>query len=160
MSAAVCFMLCLSLTEATLDARDPVEAFLDRVELADWPTAIKSPPERITWDDEGRLVMLRLDGMRLSQGDIDLVSRLGTLERLSLRSTSITDADLSKLTKLSKLKGLVLDETAIGDDGVISLSEFPALRSVCLRKIKAGPEAVGVLKAKRPRLQIGYMQGP
>jgi hypothetical protein len=158
MSGAILLVLFLSLTEATLDARDPVEAFLDRVELAPWPNAHKSPLERIKWDEEGRLVMLRLDGMRLSAADIDLVSRLSDLEHLSLRSTTITDADLSKLARLGKLKGIALDETAIGDEGVIGLAEFPALRTVCLRKVKAGPEAVRVLKAKRPKLGIGYVQ--
>jgi hypothetical protein len=132
--------------------------FLVRVEATAWTTPTKQAPARIGRDDDGNVVTLRLDGVKLRSGDIDHVCRLSHLERLSLNRTSITDHDLRKLTRLRHLRGLSLNQTVIGDSGIEALAEFPSLRTLCLFGTKATHESVRALKARRKGLQLGYVQ--
>jgi hypothetical protein len=47
---------------------------------------------------------------------MQLVGKVKTLKRLTLRNTNVNDASLAGLTRLSNLEILELDETKIGDE--------------------------------------------
>ncbi len=141
---------------AVADSPDRLLRFLLRVEGTKWPNAPRNPPARITRNEDGEIVTLLLDGVRLEPGDLDVVRRLVHLERLSLNATSITDEQLATLDCLPRLQGLQLNRTEIGDDGVASLANFPELKSVCLGGVRATRPAVNALKRERPRLALGY----
>ena len=154
--ASLGVLLCLVVAAGTVDARVTLPVFLARVEATDWPTAVKAPPERVVRNNDGQIVTLRLDGMRLLPGDIELIQQLVHVEHLGFNSSSITDSDLKNLSGLPNLKGIALNRTAISDDGVASLESFPKLRTVCLGGVNVTPHAVLTLKAKRKGLSIGY----
>jgi hypothetical protein len=153
--AALYVCLCAILPGAN-DAS--LDAFLVRVEATTWPTETKKAPARIERDAAGRIIGLRLDGVQLRSGDIDQIGRLTHLDRLSLNRTAINDHDLVQLATLRNLRALTLNQTSIGDPGIEALVEFPKLRTLCLGGVKASPEAVKALKAKRKGLQLGYVQ--
>jgi hypothetical protein len=154
--ASLGLLISLFVAADTDDARVSLPVFLARVEATDWPTAAKDPPERIVRNDDGQIVMLRLDGIRLLPGDIELIRQLVDVENLGFNSSSITDSDLKKLAGLPKLKGIALNRTAITDDGVATLTSFPKLRTVCLGGVKVSRPAVEALKAKKKGILIGY----
>ena len=153
---AAWFVCLCAILPAANDAS--LDAFLVRVEATAWPTETKKAPARIERDADGRIVGLRLDGVQLRSGDIDQIGRLTHLDRLSLNRTAINDHDLVKLATLRNLRALTLNQTSIGDSGIEALVEFPKLRTLCLGGVKASPEAVSALKAKRKGLQLGYSQ--
>ena len=158
--ASLGLLICLVVAADTVDARVSLPVFLARVEATDWPTATKAPPERIVRNYDGQIVTLRLDGMRLLPGDIELIRQLVHVEHLGFNSSSITDSDLKELSGLPNLKGIALNRTAISDDGVASLESFPKLRTVCLGGVNVTPQAVQSLKEKRKKLLIGYSPKP
>jgi hypothetical protein len=113
--AALLVSLCL-ITRASNDAS--LDDFLVRAEATPWPIETKKVQARIERNDDGEIVGLRLDGVRLEPGDIDLVASLGLLERLSLNRTTITDDGLTKLAELRRLRGLSLNHTLVTDRGI------------------------------------------
>jgi hypothetical protein len=138
-------------------ASGSLDAFLIRVEATAWPTETKHVPARVEHDN-GNIVGLRLDGVKLQPGDVHLITTLTHLDRLSLSRTAVNDDDLKELATLRSLRSLSLNYTSIGDRGVEALAEFPNLRRLCLFEVKATPESVQALKAKRKKLQLGYFQ--
>ena len=113
-------------------------------------------PPRVQRGDQGNIVGLLLDGVKLEPGDVQLITTLTHLDRLSLNRTAVKDEDLKELATLRNLRSLTLNNTSIGDRGVEALAEFPSLRRLCLGGVKATPESVQALKARRKRLQLGY----
>jgi hypothetical protein len=153
--AALYVCLCAILTAGS-DAS--LDAFLVRVEATAWPTAVRKVPPRIERDDEGTIVGLRLDGVKLRPGDIQVISTLTHLVRLSLNRTAVKDEELKQLATLRSLRSLTLNNTSIGDRGIEALAEFPNLRWLCLGGVEASPQSVRALKDKRGELQLGYFQ--
>jgi Leucine Rich Repeat (LRR) protein len=153
--AALFVCLCL-IVRASNDAS--LDAFLVRVEATPWPIETTKVPARVELDDDGNIVGLRLDGVQLTSEDIERITTLAHLERLSLNRTGVKDADLKKLATLRHLRAITLNQTGIGDEGIAALAEFPSLRTLCLGGVKATPQAVRALKAKNKRLQLGYFQ--
>jgi hypothetical protein len=153
--AALFVCLCV-ITAASND--ESLAAFLVRVEATPWPTETTKVPTRVERDDDGNVVGLRLDGVQLSSSDIEQITALTHLDRLSLNRTAVKDEDLKKLARLSHLRAITLNHTGIGDEGVAALAEFRSLRTLCLGGVKATPQAVRALKAKNRRLQLGYFQ--
>jgi hypothetical protein len=121
-----------------------------------WPLPTPNPPPRIERDDEGRIISLQLDGVKLEPGDIDIIRSFRHVERLSLSYTTVNDGELAKLADLPRLRGLRLNYTAISDEGVASLASFPKLKSVCMFRVPASPIAVQALKRERRELGIGF----
>jgi hypothetical protein len=156
-NAMAAIFVCLCAITAAL-SNASLDAFLVRVEATPWPIETKKAPARIERDNDGDIVGLRLDGVRLEPGDIDHVASLGLLERLSLNRTTITDDGLTKLAELRRLRGLSFNHTRISDRGIDAFQAHPNLRSLCLFDTNVTREAVRALNAKNNRLQLGYAQ--
>jgi hypothetical protein len=139
------------------DSGEAISPFLVRVEMTKWPLPTRNPPARIERDEHGRIVVLWLDGVKLEQGDIDIIRSFRELRRLGLSYTTISDQELARLADLPRLEGIRLNYTAIGDDGVANLAKFPKLKSACMFRIPASPQAVQTLKRERKQLAIGYV---
>jgi hypothetical protein len=138
---------------------DSMSRFRRHIDAAKWPASFafdKLPPPRIERDGDGHVIVLRLDGMRLSPNDLDALVELVHLKELDLSYTNIKDDQIAKLAALRSLKFLRLNHTAIGDDGVGALSQLPSLSVLCLGGIRASQEAVKELKRAKPKLSLGY----
>jgi hypothetical protein len=151
-------VICLSVFVASGpdDTRDAAPVFLARLDATPWPTAWRNPPNRVERDVQGRIVLLRLDGMKLQPGDLQVLRGFVHLQRLSFNSTNLDDSQLKSLRGLPGLVGLSLNRTSITDRGVESLAEFPQLKTLCLGSVKVSRQAVQMLKEKRPKMAIGY----
>jgi hypothetical protein len=116
------------------------------------------PAARVEKDEEGNIIRLRLDGMRLTQDDFRAVGKITSLRWLSLRGTNVAGDDLDHLQNLHRLENVVLTATGVTDEAVAGIAAITSLRSVCLGNVPMTPEAVHRLKKLRPRLAIGYYQ--
>lgn len=131
--------------------------FLTRVERTELRVNGK-PINRVEKDDQGNIIHLWLDGMRLTSEDVRAIATIASLQRLSLRRTNVADGDLEHLQNLKSLKSLVLTGTEISDDAIPSVARIPSLRSLCLGDVRISPEAISELKKQRPGLSLGYSQ--
>lgn len=115
---------------------------------------------RVVKDDEGSIVGLRLDGMRLSEDEFKALGRMTTLRSIGLNKTNIVDADLKHLQGLTKLQSLALNSTELSDAAVEDLANLPALKTLCLGSVRISPAAIERLKdlfrAQDRRLSLGY----
>ena len=85
---------------------------------------------------------------------LEHVSKLTTLEVLSLTHVRVTDAGLKDLRGLSRLKKLSLDGTSISDAGLAHLKGLKNLRVLCLRNTEVTAAGVAGLKGALPGLTI------
>lgn len=131
--------------------------FLTRVERTELLVNGKPSP-RVEKDAGGAIVLLRLDGMRLSHDDYSRIATISTLRGLSLRGTNVADEDLHSLHKLTQLTGLVLTNTDVSNAAVDELLLISGLRSICLGNVRITPEAIRYFKLQRPKLSLGYSQ--
>lgn len=118
--------------------------------------------ERLTKDDAGNIVRLRLDDMTLSAADFAAIGRIASLQSLSLNKTNVTDKDLRQLQHLKHLRWLALSSTEITDEAVAEIAQLPALKTLCLGSVKVTPAAIDHLKetfeADGRKLSLGYSQ--
>jgi hypothetical protein len=134
------------------------ETFILRVEQTELLSSKGEPVARVTRNEDGNVVRLRLTGMQLSAEDFEALGRITSLEYLTLFRTNVTNADLKILEKLKNLKWLNLTETEVSDAAVEKIKLLPDLRSLCLGGVAIKPESVADLKAHFPRLAVGYVQ--
>jgi hypothetical protein len=142
----------------TADARaSAVDEFLGRVKATAWPyKSLTNPPARIKHDDKGKVVELRLDGVNLKPGDLELICSMKELVELNLCQTNIKDEQIEKLSALPHLRGLQLNHTAIGDEAIKYLAKLPALESLCLGGVKVTRAGLKSLHTAKPELAVGY----
>ena len=73
---------------------------------------------------------------------LEPVSRLASLQELTLSETSITNEGLHKITNLRQLKSLDLSRTSIGDDASRHVAQLKALEELRLYRTNVGDEGV------------------
>jgi hypothetical protein len=144
------------LTLATPGA-DVAPDFLTRVERSELLVNDKAV-DRVEKDEQGNIIRLRLDGMRLTSDDFRAIATIDSLQALSLRRTNVSDDDLAPLENLKSLRSLILTSTEVSDHAVPAIAKIPSLRSLCLGDVRISAEAVAELKEQRPRLLLGYSQ--
>ena len=117
-------------------------------------TELKRLGAQVRWQD-GEVRAVNLSSSKISDGDLELISGLDTLEHLSLSAcVNITDSGCVYLGKLTKLKGLSLDRTNITDAGLEHVAGLTGLSFLHLNASKitdaglrhlAGLNQLGVL---------------
>lgn len=75
-----------------------------------------------------RIVLLALDGTRVTDNAMDVVSRCPELLALSISRTRVTDRGINALRGHKKLASLAIEHTAIGDQSIDVLKSLPAIR--------------------------------
>ena len=81
-----------------------------------------------------RLESLFLDNSQLE--DLTWVSRMSSLEHLSIDGTKIDDANVAHLAKLPNLRSLSLNDTQVSDAALAHLKKIPKLREIYLNYTK------------------------
>jgi uncharacterized membrane protein len=76
------------------------------------------------------ILWLNLSGNRVSDHDLDIVSRFTNLQRLRLDRTSITDQGMRSLVKLSYLQSLNVSQTGVTIEGIRALRNMNSLKRV------------------------------
>jgi hypothetical protein len=151
-------LLCLGAAILCLTSNEAQPDLLKRVQAVQ---AIGGS-ERITKDDAGNIVRLRLDEMTLSAADFAAIGRMASLQSLSLNKTNVTDKDLRQFQNLEHLRWLALSSTEITDDAMAEIAQLPALKTLCLGSVKVSPAAIDRLKeafeADGRKLSLGYSQ--
>jgi hypothetical protein len=135
-------------------ARDELAGFVAGIERT--PLVVNGTQHPRVEKEAGNVVWLQLDGMQLAPDDFRLLAQLKTLRRLSLVRTNTTDKDLAQLRELSGLEMIALTSTEVTDEAVETLTQLPALRTACLGNVKIAPTGIARLKAKFPKLSLGY----
>ncbi len=120
-----------------------------------------------------RLKRLNVRGTRISDGTLELVSRLTGLEVLDIANTQVTDNGLDYLITLTSLKELAIGRGRLSDNALELLKMLPTLTSLDLSGARAAPpdqsrrragaggmpestvRAIAVLKDLRT-LKLGY----
>lgn len=88
------------------------------------------------------LKWLSLEGIALTQDQLQRVGRMSQLEQLDLWSCSLLDDDLDSFTQLTNLWGLELDANAISDSGVAKLSALPNLLVLSLANTQVTGDSI------------------
>src|SRR5580658_2304118 len=71
-----------------------------------------------TFEAGDQVSFVEIHGSRLGPADLELLTRLPTVESLDLSRTQITDAGLRVIARLTELRDLDLGQTAISDQGL------------------------------------------
>lgn len=149
--------ICLAIVTLSAVPADNTATFIARVENTELRVA-GGTSERVKKDANGDVIQLRLDGMNLTAEDFRTIGDLESLLSLSLRHTNVANEDLRCLRGLKNLRGLVLSSTEVSDAAIDEVVRLDGLRSTCLGDVLITPDAVGRLKAAKPKLAIGYTQ--
>lgn len=93
--------------------------------------------------DWKRLKRLNLRGTRISNGTLEIVSRLTGLESLDIANTQITDNGLDYLITLTGLKELSLGRGRLSDNALEFLRMLPTLTYLDLSGARPAPPDMG-----------------
>lgn len=119
------------------------------------------PDGKQTRNARGEVVALDLTAAWITDSDLEPVSRMVTLERLSLAETRITDAGLERLRQLPNVRELDLYFAEFfTDDGLAFIARWPKLERLNLRGTKITSRAfehLAKMTALRS-LDISYSQ--
>jgi hypothetical protein len=103
--------------------------------VAEVDLSLASPSKFELADLESLLGLAELDlGPAFGDAELERISRLTKLRRLSLDHTSVTDAGLRAIERLTQLESLSLSQTKIGDQGLMSISHLAHLQSLFLNQ--------------------------
>ncbi|ULQ54179.1 c-type cytochrome domain-containing protein [Flavihumibacter fluvii] len=81
-----------------------------------------------------QLVWLKMDGVKLSDSAIAVLSKCTQLRRLQLNNTGLTDQQLTNLATLTNLQSINLVGTAVTPKGLLSLARLPHLKTIYIYK--------------------------
>ena len=90
---------------------------------------------------------------RVDDKQIDQLSRLKNLRKLTLDAMEIDDEDLGKLSNLGKLEHLSLGSTEVTDDGVKYLEGMKHLRVLSVSNTEVSTEMAKLLSKRLPQLE-------
>jgi hypothetical protein len=106
---------------------------------------------------DGRVVEVNLNRVRLSDGDLALLSRFTAMTDLSLEETQVGDEALKSLAPLKELRWLNLYRTRIGDAGLAHLRLLERSREkLYIHRTDMTIGGVRELKRRLPRCEIYY----
>ena len=113
-------------------------------------------------DRGGNVTSVNLSSVRITDGDIELLSGLQQLQWLTMQNNELTDAGARRIAELgfSHLKMLKLDDARITDDGLASLSTLTNLRDLHIGKTRITPQALVAMQASKPFLRIYLSDSP
>lgn len=149
------YAICLTMMALAAVPTSNADKFINRVENTELLINGRKY-QRVTRDANGDVIYLRLDNMRLSAADFRVIGDIESLQVLSLRRTNVADENLRCLRELKHLRALILTSTEVSDAAVDEVLRMDELRSTCLGDVLITPDAIANLKAKRPKLAIGY----
>ena|SRR5436190_18345733 len=101
-----------------------------------------------------RIDDIELKWSEITDAQVNQLSKLANLNRLSIDGTDVTDAGVAQLSGLSNLKVLSLESTAVTDIGLVQLSRMTGLKAVSLRGTKATAAGVEKLQQALPDCTI------
>ncbi len=84
-------------------------------------------------EKDGAIVEVDLMNKPVIESDVELVSQLSDVTKLSLSSPAVTDVVFAKLANLPKLVNLQMLNTGITDEGLKAVPQFPALKALGMR---------------------------
>jgi hypothetical protein len=90
----------------------------------------------------------------LNDADLETLTSLRQIRRLSLDRTRVTDRGLVHLKKLAHLRHLSIDETKVTDDGLESLHACHALEFLSISRTQTTSAGVQRLRTALPHLQV------
>jgi len=79
-----------------------------------------------------RDTVVNLGGTETTDADLEVLTRLRGVERLSLAGTQVTDVGMAQIGRLTGLKALDLGGTGVTDDGIAQLERLSALEFLYL----------------------------
>jgi Leucine-rich repeat (LRR) protein len=88
--------------------------------------------DTLTAADLDGIIELDLDGAKVTDAELQELSRLSALRMLSLDNTQVTDTGLKELSRLSALQELWLNDTQVTDTGLKELSRLSTLQELWL----------------------------
>lgn len=89
------------------------------------------------------LKRLNLRGTRISDGTLEIVSRLTGLEALDIANTQVTDNGLDRLITLTSLRELALGRGRLNENALEVLRMLPTLTHLDLSGARAAPPDMG-----------------
>jgi hypothetical protein len=89
--------------------------------------------------DWKRLKRLNLRGTRISDGTLQIVSRMTGLEALDIANTQVTDNGLDYLLTLTNLRELAIGRSRLSDNALAVLRMLPTLTYLDLSGARAAP---------------------
>jgi uncharacterized membrane protein len=101
-----------------------------------------------------QLVWLNLSHTRISDQQMEAVSRLGNLRVLNLNNTGITDTGVAKLVRLHELRSLSLVGTRVTDQSVAVFLELKRLANLFLFQTSLTDPAIKNLLDARDELKV------
>lgn len=101
-----------------------------------------------------QLIWLKLGFTNISDSNLETISKLNNLTRLSLEHTNISDKGLALLRSLQNLQYLNLVGTKVTAQGVLQLKKLKALQSMYLYQTNIGKADWGILNNAFPKVQI------
>lgn len=118
--------------------------------------------QRVERDNDGQVIRIQFNEMRLSADEFAEIGRLTHLQRLVLYKTNVRDEDLRCLRGLSKLQGLNLTSTEISDGAIDEILQLKELKSLCLGNVDVSPAAVARMKntfrERGQKVSLGYQR--
>ena len=107
---------------------------------------------RAQHDEEGKIIGLRLAGVKLTREDFETVRNMPHLKWLWLSYMSLEDDQLAIIAGHPTLRNIRLDYTPISDAGLKHLETLPELQSVCMGNVDVSDAAIESLrKAQREK---------
>ena len=128
-----------------LNSRQAVDDLLERERKKDGRAPFSSS-KRYKEDAEGNVVELQLGEVELTNGEVEAIGSLKSLQRLSLSKTNVTDQQIRTMQRLHNLVELNLTGTQIGDESLNRLGSFPKLERLNLTKTKITDEGLHALR--------------
>jgi Leucine-rich repeat (LRR) protein len=114
--------------------------------------------DQITQVDLLDVYDLDLSDSRVDVTDLEYLTRLPSLQTLSLPRSNVTDADLAHVAKLGGLRRLRLGETNVSDEGLERVAELGSLQTLDLPETRITDVGLEIL-AKLRSLQTLDLRG-
>jgi uncharacterized membrane protein len=103
-----------------------------------------------------QLIWLKASNQNISTGQLNKLSQLTSLTRLSLDHSQISDNDLAMLKSLKKLQSLNLNGTSISSKGLKELNSLDELKTIYIYQTLINEEDLGSLKQAFPKSSIEF----
>jgi len=91
------------------------------------------------------VIQINLNGTRVSDRNVQALSRLRALERLNLSQTAVSDTALKTLPRLHGLEEVNVEATSVSDAGMVYLSQCQQLRYLWLRDTQITDNSVQLI---------------
>ena len=114
--------------------------------------------EKHEMDTDGRVIILKLEGVQFDDSAVALAGKFPELQRLSIWKSTITDAGLEKLPVLKNLVKMNIIAHGVTDRGLLALRKQPSLKDVWLVETEHVTAAgMDSLKKANPGIRLHVM---